>query len=393
MTSPSPLSGSPPATGSSYARLQSVDLLRGAIMILMAIDHVRCYTGQPPGGPEPGIFFTRWITHYCAPVFAFFAGAAAFFHGQKSGPPKLIRFLIIRGLLLVILELTLIRFFWAFKVDYSEFIFAGILWMLGWCIILMALLVRLKPLTVGIIGLAIILFQQLFGLLPQVLPTSMRQPFGLFWEFIYSSGLKGPPNVAILYVIVPWIGVMAAGYGFGLILQMEPARRRRICLQIGLAATAIFIIGASTLIVLQPQEKDAPPFIFRLLNQRKYPASTWYLLMTLGPVIALIPYAETARGWPARILTTIGRVPLFYYLLHIPIIHFSALLVNFMRHGITGQEWYGIAPFSYVPPEYKWSLGLLYLVFIIDVVILYFASRWYAGYKKARPEKQWLKYL
>lgn len=376
------------------ARLQSVDLLRGAIMVLMVIDHVRCYTGQPAGGPEPGIFFTRWVTHFCAPVFAFFAGSAAFFYGKKQNDRRqLSRFLVTRGLLLVILELTLVRFCWAFKVDFSEFIFIGILWMLGWSMMGMALLVRLKPLTVGIIGLAIILLQQLFALVPQALPAALRAPFGRFWEFIYYSGLEGPPHVAILYVIVPWIGVMAAGYGFGTILPMEPVRRRRICLGIGLCALAVFIVGASTRIVLQPNPEDTRPFLFRLLDQRKYPASTWYLLMTLGPAIALIPYADKARGWLAGILTTIGRVPLFYYLLHIPVIHLSALLVNFIRYGITGQEWYGYAPFSSVPAEYKWSLGLLYLVFFIDVVILYMASRWYAGYKQAHPDKRWLAYL
>lgn len=377
------------------ARLPSVDLLRGAIMVLMVIDHVRCYTGQPPGGPEPAIFFTRWVTHFCAPVFCFFAGAAAFFYGKKQHDSrKLAGFLAIRGLLLVILELTLVRFCWAFRVDYSEFIFIGILWMLGWSMLLMALLVRLQPVTVGITGMAIILLQQLFGLLPKAFPPSFREPFGYFWEFIYPSGLNGPPHVAILYVIVPWMSVMAAGYGFGLILQMEPARRRRLCLQIGLGAIAVFIIGAGTRIALaSPDNNDGGPFLFRLLDQRKYPASTWYLLMTLGPAIALIPYAEKARGRLARMLTTIGRVPLFYYLLHIPLIHLSALLVNFIRHGVTGQEWYSMAPFASVPPEYKWSLGLLYLVFFIDIVILYVASRWYAGYKQAHPEKRWLAYL
>lgn len=393
MTSSPPLSGNPV---NPSGRLQSIDLLRGAIMILMVIDHVRCYTGQPAGGPEPAIFFTRWITHYCAPVFCFFAGTSAFLYGSKQQDRgKLSRFLFTRGLLLIILELTVVRFSWAFKVDFSEFIFMGILWMLGWSMIGLALLVRLKPVTVGIIGLAIILFQQLFALVPKALPVTWRQPFGNFWEFIYASGLNWPPPFAILYVIVPWIGVMAAGYGFGLIMLMEPARRRRICLTIGLGAIAVFIIGGSTLVALhKPGDNDNKiPFLFKLLNQRKYPASTWYLLMTLGPPIALIPFAGKARGWLARVLTAIGRVPLFYYLLHIPLIHLSALLVNFMQYGITGQDWYWYAPFAEVPPQYKWSLGLLYLVFFADVVILYFASRWYGAYKQAHPEKRWLTYL
>lgn len=390
------LSSSPPAgstSSSPFTRLQSVDLLRGAIMVLMVIDHVRCYTGLPAGGPEPAIFFTRWVTHFCAPVFCFFAGTSTFFYAKRNGESKLPGFLFFRGLLLVILELTLVRFFWAFNVDYTQFIFMGILWMLGWCMMILALLVRLKPLTVGITGLAIIVFQQLFAWVPQALPISLRASFGSFWEFIYPTGLEWPPPFAILYVIVPWIGVMAAGYGFGLILQLETARRRRLCLAIGLIATAAFLIGASTLLILRPEEANAPPFIYRLLNQRKYPASIWYLLMTLGPVIALIPYAETARGWLARALTTIGRVPLFYYLLHIPLIHLSALMVNFIRNGFIAPEWYVIAPFSSVPPEYTWNLGWLYSVVLIDVLILYLASRWYAGYKQAHPDKRWLKYL
>lgn len=393
MTSSPPLSGNP--TNPS-GRLQSIDLLRGTIMIIMVIDHVRCYTGQPAGGPEPAIFFTRWITHYCAPVFCFFAGTGAFFYGRKQQDRgKLSGYLATRGLILVILELTVVRFGWAFNIDFSFFIFMGILWMLGWSMIGMALLVRLKPLTVGIVGLAIILFQQLFALVPKALPVAWRQPFGNFWEFIYPSGLNWPSPFSILYVIVPWVGVMAAGYGFGLIMLMEPARRRRICLTIGLGAIAAFIIGGSTLIALhKPGNNDKEiPFLFKLLNQRKYPASTWYLLMTLGPPVALIPFAGKARGWLAKVLTTIGRVPLFYYLLHLPVIHLSALLVNFIRNGFTGQDWYLYAPYAEVPPQYKWSLGLLYLVFFIDVVILYFASRWYGAYKQAHPEKRWLTYL
>jgi uncharacterized membrane protein len=391
MTSLPPLPG---GSGLRSNRLQSIDLLRGAIMILMVIDHVRCYTGLPAGGPEPGIFFTRWVTHYCAPVFCFFAGVSAFLYGHaQQHQRKAAGFLATRGLLLVVLELTIVRFFWAFHVDYTRFVFMGILWMLGWCMLLLALLVRLKPSTVSIIGLAIIVFQQLFGLVPKLLPASVRGSFGQVWEFIYPAGQDWPAPFAILYVIVPWIGVMAAGYGFGAIFLMDPVRRRRICLQIGLYSIAAFVIGSSTLIVLQPQEANAPPFIYRLLNQRKYPASTWYLLMTLGPAIALIPYAEKARGWLARILIIIGRVPLFYYLLHIPLIHLSAVLVNFIKNGFIAPEWYVTAPFSSVPPEYTWSLGLLYGVILIDVVILYVASRWYGGYKQAHPEKGWLKYL
>jgi uncharacterized membrane protein len=375
-------------------RLQSVDLLRGAVMVLMAIDHVRVYSGLPAGGREPGIFFTRWITHYCAPSFVFFAGASAFLYGAKlNDTRKLSTYLFTRGLLLVVLELTLIRFFWTFNFDYSHFVLAGVIWMLGWCMVLMALLVKLRPAVAGITGLAIIFFQQVFQLAPKALPASARTSFGRFWEFIYSSGLEGPPGINILYVLVPWIGVMAAGYGFGLILQMEPARRQRVCLRIGLSAIALFLIAGSIIAYVQPHDAEAPPFIYRLLSQSKYPPSQLFLLMTLGPVIALVPYAEKATGWLARALAIIGQVPFFYYLLHILLIHLSALIVNFIRMGKVVPAWYASAPYSSVPHEYTWSLGLLYLVFIIDVLLLYVACRWYAQYKQQHPGKQWLKYL
>ncbi len=197
------------------ARVSSIDVLRGAVIVLMAIDHVRVYSGLPAGGPEPGIFFTRWVTHFCAPSFVFFAGTAAFLYGNKiQDTKKLTRFLLTRGSMLVILELTLIRFGWTFNFNYSEFVLAGVIWMIGWCMILLALLVRFRATTVGIIGLGIIFFEQVFSLVPRMLPESLKGPVGGFWEFFYTSGSEPLPGISILYVLIPWIGVMAAGYGF-----------------------------------------------------------------------------------------------------------------------------------------------------------------------------------
>ena len=375
-------------------RAQSIDILRGAIMVLMAIDHVRVYSGLPAGGPEPGIFFTRWVTHFCAPGFVFLAGAAAFLYGVKLGDAKkLARYLITRGLLLVILELTVIRFGWTFNLNLSQFVLAGVIWMIGWCMVLLALFIRLKPLTVGITGLVIIFFQQLFSFVPRMLPETLKPSFGGFWEFIYSSGLEPWPWISILYVLVPWIGVMAAGYGFGSVLLLEPGKRKRLCLQIGLSSIAMFVAVGSMIILLNPAAPDAPPFIFRLLSQQKYPASQLFLMMTLGPTIALIPLAEKAHGRIASMMTIFGKVPFFYYLLHIPLIHISALILNFLMTGATHQEWYAYAPFASVPPESQWSLLLLYFVFAVDVVILYFSCRWYVGYKFSHADNKWLKFI
>jgi uncharacterized membrane protein len=383
-----------PLQKNARTRLQSVDLLRGAVMVLMAIDHVRVYSGLPAGGPSPGIFFTRWITHFCAPAFVFFAGTSAFLYGVKiNDKGRLARYLVTRGLMLVLLELTLIRFSWTFNFDYASFTLAGVIWMLGWCMVLLSAFIRLRPAIAGFTGIAIIAFQQAFQLLPKALPQDLREPFGRFWEFIYSSGLEGPPGITILYVLVPWIGVMAAGYGFGAILTMEPAKRRKICWWTGLSSVLLFLIIGSIILLQQSSPQDAPPFIFRLLNQQKYPPSQLYLLMTLGPVIALIPFAERAKGWLAKVFILFGRVPFFYYLLHIPVIHISALIANFIRKEITGYEWYATAPYTRMPEEYRWELWLLYLLFVTDVMILYFICRWYAGYKSSHPEKKWLKYL
>ena len=373
-------------------RVRSVDVLRGAIVVLMAIDHVRVYSGLPAGGPHPGIFFTRWITHFCAPGFVFFAGVGAFLYGLKLNNKKaLSRFLFSRGLLLVFLELTLIRFFWTFNLDYGTFTLAGVIWMLGWCMVIMAALVQLKPKTVGIIGVAIIFAQQLFALVPKIVPASFHTQFGWLWAFLYSPGVEGPPGISILYVIVPWIGVMAAGYGFGLILIKEEKARNKICWWIGVSSIILFLIAGS--IIASKNGNAEMPFLFRLLNQQKYPPSQLYLLMTLGPLIALVPFAERAKGWLSNVLSIFGRVPMFYYLLHIPLIHLMALLVNIILTGSSQQQFYNTAPFTEMPDNIKWNLGLLYLVFIIVEVILFFLCRAYGNYKAKHPEKKWLRYI
>ena len=384
---------SPERAVSAGTRVRSIDIIRGAVMVLMAIDHVRVYSGLPAGGPTAGIFFTRWVTHFCAPAFVFLAGTGAFLHGRKLGDPgKLARYLVTRGLMLVALELTVIRFSWTFNVDYAHFVLAGVIWMLGWCMVLLAGLIWLPTRAIGILGLIVIAFQQVFGLLPRALPESMRSSVAGIWNFFYPSGAEGWPAISILYVLVPWIGVMAAGYAFGAIVIREPAERRRLCLKIGVTATALFVVFAGIIVFVAPGNGEEGPALFRALNPPKYPASQPFLLMTLGPTIALLPFAERARGRIAEVLTTFGRVPLFYYLLHIPLVHVTALIVWFMRDGSIHAERFATAPFVSMPPDQRWGLPLLYLVWFVDVAMLYVACRWFAGVK-AREQNAWLRYL
>jgi uncharacterized membrane protein len=370
------------------ARLASLDLWRGAVMVLMAIDHVRVYSGVPAGGPTAGVFFTRWVTHFCAPGFVFLAGTAAFLYGRKADRRELSRYLLTRGLLLVLLELTVVRLSWTFTPTSLGAPLAGVIWMLGWCMVLMSLLVRLPVTAIGVIGLATILAQDVFAPLAGALPDRLA------WvgQFVYTGGevTFGAITVTVLYSIVPWIGVMAVGYAFGAILLRDPEARRRACLRIGLASTVAFLVVAGVLVVIGGN--DEMPALFQVLNQRKYPASQLYLLMTLGPPIALLPFAEKARGPVARVLEVFGRVPMFYYLLHIPLIHVLALIAWKLRDGQAHGEWFVTAPYVSIEPAARWGLPLLYLVFVIAVVMLYFPCRWFARVK-SQGRQGWLRYI
>ncbi|HXB34118.1 MAG TPA: heparan-alpha-glucosaminide N-acetyltransferase domain-containing protein [Puia sp.] len=392
-------------------RIISVDLLRGIVMVLMAIDHVRVYSGIPAGGTDYGVFFTRWVTNFCAPAFAFLAGTGIFFFAHSGGAAsagvafrngrarkEVVRYLLLRGFLLVFLELTVIRFSWTFNFDYAHFTLAGIIWMLGWCMIGMAALSAFPPIVVGIIGIAIVAGQTLFADVPGLLPSSLQKSFGYLWEFVYPSGLSWPPGVVILYVLVPWIGVMAMGYGIGPLFRLDPAGRRRICLWIGGTAIALYLAIGCIYAARQPGSKL--PFLLRLLNQRKYPASPLFLLMTLGPLVAVLPWAERVTGRLSRIggiikevLLVFGRVPLFFYLLHIPTIHLGCMMINYFREGSGGSSWYATAPDVWMPPDHRWPLWLLYLEWAMDIFFLYFLCRWFARYKNAHGEKRWLKFL
>ena len=394
---------------SPATRIASIDLIRGAVMILMAIDHVRVYAGVPAGGPAPGVFFTRWITHFCAPAFIFLAGTSIYFYSRKHTGVS--RFLLLRGAWLIALEFTVLRLSWTFNFDFMHYEMAGVIWVIGICMILMAGLVKLPLKVVGTIGVAIIALHNLMDPhMGKLLEELDQSRISGLWKILYVGFFAGPiqfgpngPNLIVLYSIIPWIGVMAAGYAFGTILLLAPSRRNRLCLIIGLSAIGLFLVLRGLNLYGDPRPWHYPvpghgsqsmPAALSFLNTSKYPASLLFLLMTLGPIIALIPLLEGARGAIARTIAMFGRVPFFFYVLHIPLIHVLALVVSKIRFGMVSPWLFTNHPMGNPePPEgYMWSLPLLYLVWAITIALLYFACRWFADFK-ARRNDGWLKYV
>lgn len=369
------------------SRILSLDIVRGAVMVVMAIDHVRVYAGVPAGGPAPSVFFTRWVTHFCAPAFVFLAGTSAYLYGAKAGSrPALAKFLVVRGLWLVLLELTLLRFAWTFNFDYANYTFAGVIWVIGWSMVILAALVFLPVKVVTAIGVAIIAGHNAIPPIEDPSPLT---------RVVYAGGDfgAGPFHVVVLYVLIPWIGVMAAGYGFGAVMRMTPEARRRICLTIGITAVLLFLALRATGLYGDPSPWD-PPSILSFLKTTKYPASLLFLLMTLGPVMIAIPMLEHARGRVARWLSVFGQVPFFYYVLHIPLIHIVAVLISLARTPQSTGWLIANHPMwpPEVPPGYRWSLALLYLVTALVVVALYFPCRWFAAKKRAQ-QSTWMRFL
>ncbi len=392
---------------SRSARLDSLDLLRGVIMVVMSLDHIRDYFTNFPVAPEdvfhtwPALFFTRWITHFCAPVFFFLAGTGAYL--SKSGDRA--QFLWKRGLWLVALELTVIGFGWTF----TTWTYAGVIWALGWCMVLMALLVRLPAGWVGAFGLALI-----FGhnLLDRVQVKDFHG-WGWLWMFLHQPGfipiVPAKGIFLVLYVLIPWVGVMAAGYAFGEIIRMDGPRRRNWLLSIGGCATLLFAALRYTNLYGQPSDphvafasapvfEPQPTFIMTVvafLDVQKYPPALQYLLMTLGPAILFLRFfdgLDATRNAVARFFVLFGRVPMFYYILHIYLIHALA----YGLAAATGQPstWllHGGFMNQRIPDGYGRGLAVVYLVWFGVNLALYFPCRWYAEYKRTHSQ-WWLRYL
>lgn len=379
-------------------------------MILMALDHVRWLTSSVQFDPtdlaqtNTALFFTRWVTHFCAPAFLFLAGMGVFLHGSKPHRREsLSRFLLLRGFWLVIIEMTVVRLGWTANFAYNEYLFGGVIWMIGLCLIGFSLLVRLRPVVIGMVGLVIIAGHNLSDIIAPGFSGGMGQVReGLLWPILYTAGNvtlgRGGPVLAVLFPVIPWIGVMAGGYAFAHLMQRAGDRRDRWAYRIGLGAVGLFLLLRLPNLYGDPHPWTSQPRWWftglSILNATKYPASLVYLLMTLGPMIALMPILDRARGRLWDMVEIYGRAPFWFYVLHLPVAHLAATVVSLVTMGRVIPWLSGNQPMlvPWVPDGYGLRLPGVYFVFVVVVVVLYLPCRWMANLKRRRRD-WWLSFL
>lgn len=373
----------------------SIDVLRGLVMVLMAIDHVRDFFSNAHFDPTdldrttPALFLTRFITHYCAPVFCLLAGTGAFLSsGRGKSTRELSWFLFTRGLWLVVLELTLVRFGWTFDLGYHRTPLQ-VIWALGWSMVVLAGLVHLPRNAILAFGLALIVGHNAFD--------GFHGGGSLAWQLLHEPFkpivFDASHRATIIYPLVPWIGVMAVGFAAGPLFVGEPAERRRRLVWLGLGLIVAFIVLRATGVY-----GDARPWSFRssalftvfsFVNTTKYPPSLLYLLMTLGPAFVALGMLESVRGPIAEKLALFGRVPMFFYLLHLPLIHGLAAVFALQRYGTRALTF---GPMN-IPDDFGYSLPVVYAAWAAVILMLYPACRWFADLKRRRRDLTWLGYF
>jgi len=386
-TPPAGSAGQVAVAGGGSARIVSVDVLRGLVMALMALDHTRDFFGSGGFNPrdvaEPALFLTRWITHICAPTFIFLAGLSAFLYGRTRSAGELSRFLITRGIWLILIDFTLIKFGWRFEFDFYR-LGAGVIFAIGASMIVLAALVWLPRWAIATVALVMIAGHNLFDGL-------RAEHFGALswaWHLLHERGqvpLGERANLYVIYPLIPWAGVMAAGYALGPVMQRAPEARQRLLFMLGAAITLGFVLLRATNLYGDPApwlpQETWLSTLLSFLNCEKYPPSLLYLMMTLGPALMLLAAFEHARGVFANVLGAFGQVPFFFYVVHIYLIHALAAVTGF---AVTGA----------LMSTPKIGLGLpgVYLVWLGVLVLLYPLCRWFAGLKQRRSE-WWLSYL
>jgi uncharacterized membrane protein len=380
-------------------RLESVDILRGVVMILMTLDHTRDFLGVTGVSPTNltqttiPLFFTRWITHFCAPVFFLLTGTGAYLSLRRKSKRQLSQFLFTRGLWLIFLELTIFRCLgFQFNFDYHMTLL-NVLWALGWAMIVLSALVHIPVPVTTAVGFAMICGHNLLDSIQSSNP---------FWSILHSPNfvLKSPEHsVFVVYPLIPWVGVTAVGYSLGKVYAWSWQRRRTFLLRAGIGVTIAFatlrIINAYGDPLRWTVQKSRPFTVLSFLNTCKYPPSLLFLLMTLGPAMLLLWAVDRRTPQLMRPTLVFGKVPMFYFLLHIPIIHLIAVVACYARYGHVYWmfESPSITQFPITsPPGWGFSLPIVYLIWACVVLALCPLCHWFAGVKQRRRDA-WLSYL
>jgi uncharacterized membrane protein len=374
-------------------RVASIDILRGLAMVLMALDHVRDFFTDAHFDPldltqtAVPLFLTRWITHFCAPTFVLLAGVSAYLTGRRCSRAELSRFLLTRGLWLVVLEVTLMSLVWTFNVRYDHGLFLQVIWALGVSMIVLAALVYLPVGEIAAYSLLIIFGHNLLdGVDPQTFGS-----WAPLWSLLHVSGPI--PHAFVAYPLVPWIAVMSLGYCVGSLFDLERERRTHWFTCLGVASLTLFVLLRTTNIYGDPADWSLQSTTVRTLlsfiDVQKYPPSLQYLLLTLGAAFLLLAALESTRGKFSEVLRTFGRVPLFFYVLHIALAHLAAGIIALaMGFGAALLS----DDFMQVPQQWGFGLPVVYLAWLLVVTTLYPACRWFAAVKRRRDD-WWLSYL
>jgi uncharacterized membrane protein len=361
------------------ARVESIDLLRGAVMVIMALDHSRDFFSAVDFDPTdlarttPALFFTRWVTHFCAPVFMLLAGTGAWLSlSRGKSKRELTWFLLTRGAFLIVADETVMMFLWGSRAPGLPIIGAT-LWGLGFSMVALAALIHLPDAVIAIFGAALVLFHNAFD------GVGDGTLLGTFFHAGIYPPTPASPVLWVGYSVVPWAGVMALGYVGARVLSWDPSRRRKAFLAAGLSMTAAFVLLRWSNLYGDPQKWTPDHPLLSFLNCWKYPPSLLFLLMTLGPAIAALAMLEHVRGKAAEVLLVFGRVPMFFYFAHIALLHWAALAASALTHKPLPWAASFMAP---VTADQGWGLPVVYLAWILAVIALYAPCRWYMDLKR-----------
>lgn len=407
MTSVAP--ASPSLTADSLTekpRIASIDIMRGIVMVIMALDHTRDFYHADVAlfdptdltKTNPLLFFTRLITHFCAPTFVFLSGISAYISRQRKSPKELSLFLLTRGLWLIVLEFTVVRFGLVFNL-YYDFIIFQVIWVIGASMVVLAALVSLPQKMILAIGLVLIFGHNLLDLIR----LTPGQPGHFWWAVMQQAGFFpiGSERVCLAaYPLIPWLGIMLTGYGMGFLYdrKFDPAKRKKLLVNVGVFTILVFVLLRFSNWYGDPSlwspQKNSVFTLMSFINVTKYPVSLLYTLMTLGPVLILLAWMEDLKRNSLEPMRIIGRVPLFYYILHFYLIHFSSLCVYMIATGTSWSEldFHFSKGFGGIPPGAGYSLGWVYVAWISIVVALYPLCKWYHQYKSTHHQ-WWLGYL